>query len=92
VKGSSVPFQRGATGHARAGDDRGAARAGASVRGGRRPRSRHPLTPPAGKVILTLTVAVREGTWVGLLYRCGLSEETELKVEPYGVVSWEMRW
>jgi predicted DNA-binding transcriptional regulator YafY len=50
------------------------------------------LTPPAGKVILTLTVAVREWTWVGLLYRCGLSEETELKVEPYGVVCWEVRW
>ena len=50
------------------------------------------MTPPDGKVILTLTVPVREGTWVWLLYRCGPSEETELKVEPYGVVCWEVRW
>jgi hypothetical protein len=40
-----------------------------------------PLRPVAW--VLTLTVAVRGGRRVGLLYRCELSEETEHKVEPY---------
>ncbi len=33
--------------------------------------------------VLTLTGAVRGGRRVRLLYRSGLSEETEHKVEPY---------
>jgi hypothetical protein len=58
-------------------------RAGVGVRGGRHPRNRCLLNPSGRWRSPTFTVAVRERRRVRLLYRSGLSEETERKVEPY---------
>jgi len=51
-----------------------------------------PAAPPAGEVVMTLAMAVRERRQVRLRYRSGLAEETERRVDPYAVIHREGYW